>query len=255
MLYEYLFTQYVILCKMFIYLNTFLWDIFVYVLIIIIYIIPIYLVNLESFDNLNYFWPEFFNTKVLSLTEGIDELMDSWSDSAGADETSDSSSTLVFGSCFISINTQGALSFIPLCTNACSDLNIMLMFCEDCVLGTLISLVPIIGFRTYAESINKDIPLLCIPIFIFCEIMGQTMRVISLSLRMAANVTAGHNLFFIILSYAYIFIIYTIKLKYQLVGLILIAACLGFLCLDTLISTVQSYVIIVLETYYELDSE
>ena len=240
---------------MLIYLNTFLWDIFNYILTISIYLLPIYLVNLESFDNFHYFWADYYNNQITSITESLDELMDSWSDSAGADETSDSSSTLVFGSCFISINTQGVLSFIPLCTNACSDLNIMLIFCEDCVLGTLISLIPIIGFRTYAESINKDIPLLCIPIFIFCEIMGQTMRVISLSLRMAANVTAGHNLFFIILSYAYIFIIYTVKLKYQIVGFILIIACLGFLCLDTLISTVQSYVIIVLETYYELDSE
>lgn len=240
---------------MIIYLNSFLWDIFTYLLIINIYFIPIYIVNLESFENTIHLFPVFYNNKLHTLTEGIDELMDSWSDSAGADETSDSSSTLVFGTCFISINTQGALSFIPLCTNACADLNIMLIFCEDCVLGTLISLIPIIGFRTYAESINKDIPLLCIPIFIFCEIMGQTMRVISLSLRMAANVTAGHNLFFIILSYAYIFIIYTIKLKYQLIGVVLIIACLAFLCLDTLISTVQSYVIIVLETYYELDSE
>jgi F0F1-type ATP synthase membrane subunit a len=181
--------------------------------------------------------------------------MDSWSDSAGADETNDSSTTLVFGSCFSTVNSQGILTYIPLCVNPASDMNIMLIFCEDCILGTLISLIPILGFRTYAETIHKDMPLIFVPIFVTIEIAGQTMRILSISLRMAINVTAGHNLFFIVLHYIHAFIIFTVKFKYQLSGFFIITISLLLLGIDSVISSVQSYVIIVLETYYELDSE
>jgi len=147
------------------------------------------------------------------------------------------------------------LTYIPLCINPASDINVMLIFCEDCVLGTLISLLPILGFRTYSETINKDIPFLCIPLFILIEICGQTMRILSIALRMTINVTAGHNLFFIVLNYVYAFVICTVSLKYQLCGIAVIAFALGLLTIDSIISSIQSYVIIILETYYELDSE
>lgn len=150
---------------------------------------------------------------------------------------------------------QGILTFIPLCINPGSDINVMLMFCEDCVVGTLVSLLPILGFRTYSETINKDIPFFLIPLFIAIEVGGQTMRIISIALRMAINVTAGHNLFFIILNYVYAFVICTISLKLQLCGIVVITFAVGSLALDAVISSVQSYVIIMLETYYELDSE
>jgi F0F1-type ATP synthase membrane subunit a len=238
-----------------IYLNIFLYDIFLYVLLIISYIAPAYVLSLETFEDQTSFAPNYYNIKVQNISEGIDELMDSWSDSAGADETNDSSSTLVFGSCFLIVNVQGMLTYIPLCINPASDINIMLIFCEDCILGTLISLIPILGFRTYAETVNKDIPFVFIPVFIIIEIAGQTMRVLSIALRMAINVTAGHNLFFIVLNYIYAFIVCTVKLKYQFCGLILITFTIGLLSIDSVISSVQSYVIIMLETYYELDSE
>jgi F0F1-type ATP synthase membrane subunit a len=150
---------------------------------------------------------------------------------------------------------QGLATYIPLCSNPASDINVMLIFCEDCVLGTLITLIPILGFRTYTETVNKDIPLIGIPVFITIEMLGQTMRILSIALRMAINVTAGHNLFLIIMCYTYSFIVYSVKLKYQFIGIILIGALIGLLALDTIISSVQSYVIIILETYYELDSE
>jgi F0F1-type ATP synthase membrane subunit a len=153
------------------------------------------------------------------------------------------------------VNLQGMQTYIPLCTNPASDLNVMLIFCEDCVLGTLISLIPILGFRTYAETVNKDMPFLVIPVFVVIEIAGQTMRVLSIALRMAINVTAGHNLFFIVLNYIYAFIVCTVKLKYQVCGFLLIGLTLGLLSIDSVISSVQSYVIIILETFYELDSE
>lgn len=238
-----------------IYLNMFLYDIFLYILIIITWITPAYILSLEIYEDQTSFNPSYYNTKVQGVAEGVDELMDSWSDSAGADETNDSSSTLVFGSCFLTVNSQGVLTYIPLCVNPASDINVMLIFCEDCVLGTLISLIPILGFRTYAETIRKDMPLICIPIFVTIEIAGQTMRILSISLRMAINVTAGHNLFFIVLNYIYAFVVCTVKLKYQLCGFLIIIVSLILLCIDSVISSVQSYVIIILETYYELDSE
>jgi F0F1-type ATP synthase membrane subunit a len=131
----------------------------------------------------------------------------------------------------------------------------MLIICEDCVLGTLFTLVPIIGYRTYTECINKDIPLFLIPLFVIIEILGQSSRILSLALRMAANTTAGHTLVIILLSYMYMFILYTVGLKFQLSTFLLIVFCSIFLCLDLFISAIQSYIIIILEAYYELDSE
>lgn len=134
-------------------------------------------------------------------------------------------------------------------------MNVMLILCEDCVLGTLFTLIPIIGFRTYSECINKDTPLICIPVFVVIEAIGQTSRVVSLALRMAANTTAAHTLLVILLSYMYMFIFYTASLKLQTVGLIFTLFCVIFLTLDFFISSIQSYIIIILETYYEMDSE
>lgn len=237
------------------YLNIYIWDIFLYILVIFVGFLPMFILNLEIFEDQINTFPDYYNSNLQDLNESIDELIDSWSDSAGADETSDSSSSLVFGGCFISCNLQGIITYAPLCINPCSDLNTMLIFCEDCVLGTIISLMPIIGGRTYAECINKDTPLIYIPIFVWCELIGQTMRLLSLSLRMSINVTAGHNLCFILISYIYMFITYSIRIKYQCIGILLIFMLTCLLCMDSLIAGVQSYVIIILETYYELDSE
>jgi F0F1-type ATP synthase membrane subunit a len=139
--------------------------------------------------------------------------------------------------------------------NPASDINVMLIFCEDCVIGTLITLIPMVGFRTYMETTFKDIPLITIPFFVIIEMVAQTMRVLSISLRMAVNVTATHNLFLIIMAYTYTFITYSITLKYQFIGIILVVSLAGLLTLDSCIGMIQSYVIIILETYYELDSE
>jgi F0F1-type ATP synthase membrane subunit a len=213
------------------------------------------LLDFESINNSIDFAPKYYNTKLRGLAESLDELMDSWSDSAGADETCDSSSTLIFGSCFITASLSGIVSFVPLCTNSATDINLMLTLVEDNVLGTLVTLVPILGFRTYAECINKDTPLVCIPFFVIIEAIGQTSRVISLALRMAANTTASHSLLVILLNYMYMFILYTVGIKLQLVGLFIFLFCTIFLTLDFFISSIQSYIIIILEAYYELDSE
>ena len=85
-------------------LNIFLSDIFLYILLISTYLIPAFILSLETFEEQNSFAPSYYNVKVQNISEGLDELMDSWSDSAGADETTGSSSTLVFGSCFIVMN-------------------------------------------------------------------------------------------------------------------------------------------------------
>lgn len=216
---------------------------------------PFIILNTESLNNNTIFTPGYYNNKIRGFAEFLDDLMDAWSDSAGADETCDSSTTLVFGTAFITINFGGIISFLPLCTNPAADMNIMLMVCEDCVLGTLFVLIPTIGFRTYGECINKDTPLVCIPLFVIIEALGQFSRVISLALRMAANTTAGHTLLLILLSYMYIFIVYTVGIKIKIASLLLIMACNVFLALEFLISSAQSYIIIILETYYELDAE
>lgn len=240
---------------MILYLNSFLWDVFSYILLIIIFILPYLLIDLEYGSSFLIFTPSYYNNKLRTYSESVDELMDSWSDTVGADETCDSSSTLVFGGCFITVTVASIAWFLPLCTNPASDVNLMLIVVEDCVLGTLFTLIPIIGYRTYTECINKDIPLFLIPLFVGIEILGQSSRVISLAIRMAANTTAGHSLLIILLSYMYIFIFYTIGFKLQITTLLLIAFCNIMLCLDFLVSSVQGYIIIILESYYELDSE
>ncbi len=236
-------------------LNLFLYDIFLYMLLLILSIAPNYILTLEPVEDTFNIFPNYYNLKLQGINECIDELLDSWSDSAGSDETTDSSSTLVFGSCFISTHVQGVLSYIPMCTNPCADLNIILIFIEDCTTGILVTMIPIIGFRTYAECLTKDIPAISIPVFVFAEIGGQTARIISLALRMVLNVTAGHNLFLVVACYAYTFIVYTVKLQYQLVAVMFILGFLFFIILDIVIATVQSYVLIIIETFYELDSE
>ena len=233
---------------------TLMWEIFTTLVLSMLLYIPNYILD-ELFEEITSFISDFYNYQVSNISEGIDEMMDSWSDSAGADETCDSSSTLVFGSVFLGVNFQGAATYMLLCVNPAADLNLLMTLCQDCILGVLFSLAPLVGCRTFTESINTELPAIFIPIFVFIEIPGQLMRVLSIALRMSANVTAGHNLLFMVLNYTYAFITHTVNIKYQFIGIILVITCIVFISLDFIISSVQSYVIVILETYYELDSE
>ena len=135
--------------------------------------LPLYLSSLEEFETSVTYLPDYCNNRLFGFSEELDDLLDSWSDCAGADETTASSSTLTFGGCFISSHVYGILGLMPTCINPCSDTNSILMCCENSVLGTVASLIPIIGYRVFSEALLKDSALSTIPFMVSMESSTQ----------------------------------------------------------------------------------
>lgn len=102
----------------------------------------------------------------------------------------------------------------------------------------------------------KGIPYVLVPFLIFVEFLSYTFRVVSLSLRLFANVLAGHILLHVVSGF--IFFILTSSIS----GFMLITAILGFLLLGLLcilfffelvVAILQSYIFIVLSLIYLQD--
>ena len=136
-----------------------------------------HILNIKNKDKVLWYGPDYCNNRLFGFSEELDDLLDPWSGCAGADETTDSSSTLTFGGgCFIGSHVYGIFGLMPTCINPCSDTNSILMCCEDSVLGTVASLVLIIGYRVFSEALLKDSALSTISFMVSMESSTQWQR-------------------------------------------------------------------------------
>jgi F-type H+-transporting ATPase subunit a len=107
-----------------------------------------------------------------------------------------------------------------------------------------------LGFTFIKNFIPTGIPFILVPFVSFIELISYAIRTISLTLRLCANIMAGHVLLSILIGFAVLF--YTLDLP-LVFGTNLFITFLVII-LETLISAIQAYVFAVLLAVYISDS-
>jgi F-type H+-transporting ATPase subunit a len=100
------------------------------------------------------------------------------------------------------------------------------------------------GVVSYFRSWIPDVPKVILPLIIFIEVISQFMRLISLSVRLFANMLAGHIL--ILTMIALLFILHT--WPYRFLGLP--AAFLFYLFEVVIVVTIQAFIFAALSAIY-----
>jgi F-type H+-transporting ATPase subunit a len=114
-------------------------------------------------------------------------------------------------------------------------------------LGFLIYGLTIHNIKFFNLFIPKGVPLVLMPLIIVIEIVSYLLRTFSLSIRLFANMMAGHALLHILTS----FVIIISNLFLSFIPLILVLAVLG---LEIGICFLQAYVFLVLLNIYYKDA-
>lgn len=144
---------------------------------------------------------------------------------------------------FILINNL--LGLIPYSFTTTSHLIINLSMSYIIILG-----ITLIGLMKHKINfikvfIPKGLPKVILPLIFIIELISYLSRVISLSVRLTANMLSGHILLILITSYSYLFLTY-----FPSLFILPIFILLPFLILELAIAFIQSYVFAVLTASY-----
>lgn len=138
---------------------------------------------------------------------------------------------------FIFILINNIIGLVPYAITTTSQFIITLLLSNSIIIG--VTLIGIINhkFKFVYLFIPKGVPSSLLPLISFIEIISYLSRIISLSLRLAANMIAGHTILFIISSF-------NLFLFISLPILILIYI------LEIGVSIIQAFVFTILTTTY-----
>jgi F-type H+-transporting ATPase subunit a len=107
------------------------------------------------------------------------------------------------------------------------------------------------GLEFFSLFVPGGCPLALLPFLVFIEFISYLARNISLGLRLAANITAGHMLLNILSGFTYNII--TSGFIYLLIGLLPLIFIVGFSGLELGIALIQAQVFVVLTGGYIKD--
>lgn len=107
------------------------------------------------------------------------------------------------------------------------------------------------GLEFFSLFVPAGCPLALVPILVFIEFISYLARNISLGLRLAANITAGHMLLNILAGFTYN--ILTSGILFLLIGLIPLSFIIAFSGLEVGIALIQAQVFVVLTAGYIKD--
>jgi F-type H+-transporting ATPase subunit a len=107
------------------------------------------------------------------------------------------------------------------------------------------------GLEFFSLFVPAGCPLALLPLLVLIEFISYLARNISLGLRLAANITAGHMLLNILAGFTYNII--TSGFIFLLIGLIPLTFIVGFSGLELGIALVQAQVFVVLTSSYIKD--
>jgi F-type H+-transporting ATPase subunit a len=121
---------------------------------------------------------------------------------------------------------------------------------------TIVLATTILGFQThklkfFSLLVPAGCPLALLPLLVFIEFISYLARCISLGLRLAANILAGHMLLHILSGFTYN--IMTSGIIYFFLGLIPLAFIVAFSGLELGIAFIQAQVFVVLTSSYIKD--
>ena len=152
---------------------------------------------------------------------------------------------------FIFILINNLIGMIPY--NFASTSHFILTFALSftIVLGTTI-----LGFQNhklkfFSLLVPAGCPLVLVPLLVFIEFISYLARSISLGLRLAANITAGHMLLNILSGFVYN--IMNMGIYYIIVALIPLLFIIAFSSLEIGIALIQAQVFVVLTSAYIKD--
>jgi|ERR1700733_11365623 len=159
-------------------------------------------------------------------------------------------------SLFFFIFLNNSIGLLPYCFTTTSHIIVTLTFSLTIIIGsTLIGIIKhnIIGFLSLfvPKGLNNGKIKFLIPLIFIIEIISYFFRIISLSVRLSANLLSGHTLLKIIANFGLKF---TLFKPYFLLLLPLFFVC-GILILEFAVAIIQAYVFTLLTTIYIKDAE
>jgi len=95
----------------------------------------------------------------------------------------------------------------------------------------------------WKNMVPAGVPVAVLPLLIVIEFIGMLVRPLALTLRLAANMTAGHIAILAVFSIIFIF-------KSVLIGVLAVPLVIGLLLLEIIVCFVQAYVFTLLSTVF-----
>lgn len=157
---------------------------------------------------------------------------------------------------FFSIFFNNVIGLLPFSNTINSHLNITIILSFICWFGILL-----IGFNNFGSHFISlfcvsGIPYLLVPFLGCIEVLSYFFRFISLSLRLFANIVAGHVLLETIYVFTFFFILnyYSITFFNFILFLLPVSFLIILILFETVISFLQAYIFVVLSLIYLKDS-
>tara|TARA_B100001996_G_C18672389_1_gene597160 strand:+ start:271 stop:903 length:633 start_codon:yes stop_codon:yes gene_type:complete len=150
------------------------------------------------------------------------------------------------GGALLLMNAAGFLLFVfPMTTQICATLSLALA-----AWGAMV----FVGVRKFGSSFlapffPSGAPLLLAPLLVLIELVSYCARPLSLGLRLAANLTAGHLLMAIVGGFGFQFL-----LMGPFAGMVGSVLLIAILCLEVAVLFIQAYVFSLLVCIYMEDS-
>ena len=140
------------------------------------------------------------------------------------------------------------IGMVPYSYTITSQLIVTLLFSGMVYIGVTIIMVRTHGFHTLSVFLPGGAPFALYPLLIPIEIISNVMRVVSLAVRLFANMMAGHILLKVLLGFAWtmmmaqgiLFILHMVPM-----GVVFV-----LLFLETGVAVIQAYVFVTLTCIY-----
>jgi F-type H+-transporting ATPase subunit a len=152
---------------------------------------------------------------------------------------------------FILILINNIIGLIPYNFSTTSHFLLAFSWSFSIVIGTVFLGVSIHKLKYLSLFVPQGCPLPLLPLLVLIEIISFIARNISLGLRLAANVLAGHMLLFILSGFT--FKIFKLS-YYSLLGVLPLIFIIAFSYLELAIAFIQAQVFVVLSAGYIKDS-
>jgi len=152
---------------------------------------------------------------------------------------------------FVFILINNLIGMIPYSFASTSHFILTFSLSFTIVLGATILGFKNHGLKFFSLFVPAGCPLALVPLLVFIEFISYLARNISLGLRLAANITAGHMLLNILSGFTYNII--NSGFIFMLLGLIPLAFIIAFSGLELGIAVIQAQVFVVLTSSYIKD--
>jgi len=151
----------------------------------------------------------------------------------------------IFSVVFFFILFSNLLGLIPFGFTPTAQIIITFLIAFSFNLGFIFLGIILHGHRFFLLFVHEA-PLILVPLITIIEILSYSLRTFSLSIRLFANMMAGHTLLHILGSFVLMFF----KNSYYILALFPFALVLAIFVLELGIAFLQSYVFIVLLAIY-----